>query len=146
MKKQCKRVVRRTGAPPLVDMYLKPERSLAERMDVQALRGGWANVDTFHRLADCRDRMLLAAGERDDQSTIGVCLLAGTALLNMRDRYLAKQRIGATGDELAALDLLVDTSESFWKRQSGALMADATAAIELNRQLGAGEIEMRRRK
>ncbi|MDD2744178.1 MAG: hypothetical protein PHV02_18095 [Rhodocyclaceae bacterium] len=143
MRKQCKRVKRRNVAPTMVAMLLNPEFSIQERMAVQALRGGWATTDTFNVLADCRDMLLLAAGEREDQATIGVCQLAGIALMNMKDRYNAKKRMGATGDELAALDLLADTSESFWKRQSGGLFIDAETALTRCRKLNAEEIAMK---
>jgi len=143
MRKTCKRIIRRQLAPTAVAMLLNPEISIQERMAVQALRGGWATTDTFNLLADCRDMLLLAAGEKEDQSTIGVCKLAGIALMNMKDRYNAKKRMGATGDELAALDLLADTSESFWKRQPGGLFVDAEAALTRCRKLNAEEISMK---
>lgn len=143
MKKQCKRKHHRQLAPTMVAMYLNPEISIQERMAVQALRGGWSSTATFNVLADCRDMLLLAAGEREDQATIDVCQLAGIALMNMKDRYNAKKKIGATGDELAALNLLADTSESFWKRQPGGLFVDAESALSRCRKLNAEEISMR---
>ena len=143
MRKQCKRIIRRKLAPTAVAMFLNPEISIQERMAVQALRGGWATTDTFNLLADCRDMLLLAAGEKQDQATIDVCTLAGIALMNMKDRYNDKKRMGATGDELAALDLLADVSEQFWKRTAGGLFVDAEAALRRCRKLNAEEISMR---
>lgn len=70
MRKSCKRVIRRQLAPTVVAMLLNPEISIQERMAVESLRGGWSSTDTFNLLADCRDMLLLAAGEKNDQSAI----------------------------------------------------------------------------
>ncbi len=134
MRKACKRVVRRQVAPTLVALHLNPEVSLQERGAVLALRGGWATTDHFNVLADCRDMLVLAASEKGDAATISVCDLAGIALLNMKDRHAEKGRIGATGDEIRALELLADMSEDFWKRQGGGLFIDAEAALSRARE------------
>ena len=107
-----------------------------------AVRGGWATTDHFNVLADCRDMLMLAANERDDKSAIAACTVAGIALMNMKDRHKEKGRIGATGDEIQALELLVDASEDFWKRQSGALFVDAEAALSRARAMRAEEAGM----
>jgi len=100
-------------------------------------------TDHFNVLADCRDMLMLAANEREDKSTVAVCDLSGIALMNMKDRYAEKKKIVATGDELKALDLLVSTSEEFWKRQSGGLFVDADAALVRARQMRASEANMK---
>ena len=131
-RKRCKRVIRRALAPTIVALHLNPEVCLQER-------GGWATTDHFNVLADCRDMLMLAANERDDKSAIAACTVAGIALMNMQDRHKEKGRIGATGDEIQALELLVDASEDFWKRQSGALFVDAEAALSRARSMRAEE-------
>lgn len=136
MRKKCKRVVRRGTAPTMVALYLNPEVSLQERMCIEALRGGWATTDHFNVLADCRDMLTLAAAARDDKQTLVVCELGLMALENLKARYLAKQRIGASGDELQALSVLVDVSEDFWKRQGGGRFIDAEAALGRFREAG----------
>lgn len=136
MRKSCKRVVRRQVAPTLVAMHLNPEVNLQERMAVEAIRGGWADTPHFNVLADCRDMLTLAALEKNDEQTLVVCELGLVALENMKARYLAKKRIGATGDEIQALQALVDVSEDFWKRASGALFIDAEAALSRVRETG----------
>lgn len=128
-RKRCKRTIRRIVAPTMVAMHLNPEVSLQERGAILALRGGWAEGCHFNVLADCRDMLMLAASEKHDRETIAVCDLAGVALLNIKERYHDKKRFGATGDELRALELLCDTSEDWWKRQSGGLFIDAEAAL-----------------
>jgi hypothetical protein len=143
MKKHCKRIIRRLAPPVMVAMNLNPEVSLQERMAVEALRGGWATTDHFNVLADCRDMLLLAAGEKNDKSAIAACDISGVALMNMKDRYQKIKRIGATGDELQALDLLANASEDFWRRQSGGLFVDAEAALSRCRKINAEEISMR---
>lgn len=142
-RKRCKRTVRRLVAPTMVAMHLNPEVSLQEHAAILALRGGWATTDHFNILANCRDMLMLAANEREDESTINACNLAAIALMNMKDRYAERGKIGATGDELQALDVLVNASEEFWKRQSGGLFVDADAALVRARRMRATEANMR---
>lgn len=129
MRKRCRRTVRREAAPTLVAYYLNPEVSTQERMAVVALRAGYATTSHFDVLADCRDMLALAAAEKNDTQTLAVCELGLVALENIKARYMNIHRIGATGDELQALQVLVDVSEDFWKRQSGGLFIDAEAAL-----------------
>lgn len=129
MRKRCRRTHRREAAPTLVAYYLNPEVSTQERMAVEAIRAGWAAVSHFDVLADCRDMLALAAAEKNDKQTLAVCEIGLIALQNIKDRYLAKSRLGATGDELQALYALVDVAEDFWKRQPGSLFIDAEAAL-----------------
>lgn len=134
MRKHCKRMKRRLVAPTIVALHLNPEVSLQERAAVLALRGGWAETSHFNVLADCRDMLVLAASEKNDRQTLAICDAAGIALMNMKDRYQEKQRMGATGDELLALEALCDISEDFWKRQGGGLFIDAEAALSRARE------------
>lgn len=134
MRKRCKRTVRRLVAPTIVAMHLNPEVNLQERMAVEAIRAGWADTSHFNVLADCRDMLALAAAEKDDRQTLAVCELGLIALQNLKDRYIEKRRIGATGDELQALYALVDVSEDFWKRQGGGLFIDAEDALSRARE------------
>ena len=129
MRKRCRRTIRREAAPTMVAYYLNPEVSTQERMSVIAMRGGYATTSHFDVLADCRDMLALAAAEKNDAQTLAICELCLVALENIKARYLERQRIGATGDELQALQALVDVSEDFWKRQSGGLFIDAEAAL-----------------
>lgn len=142
-RKRCKRVIHRLVAPTVVAMHLNPEVSLQERMAVEAIRGGWASTDHFNVLADCRDMLILAASEKSDKSALAACNLAGVALMNMKDRHARTGKIGASGDEIQALSLLVDVSEDFWKRQSGGLFVDAEDALTRARQMRANEASMK---
>ena len=142
-RKRCKRVIRRALAPTLIALHLNPEVCLQERGAVLAVRGGWATTDHFNVLADCRDMLMLAANEKSDSSAIAACTVAGIALMNMKDRHTEKGKIGATGDEIQALELLVDASEDFWKRQSGGLFVDAEAALSRARAMRAEEASMK---
>lgn len=142
-RKRCKRVIRRLVAPTVIAMHLNPEVSLQERMAVEAIRGGWSSTDHFNVLADCRDMLILAASEKRDKSALAACNLAGVALMNMKDRHAKIGKIGASGDEIQALSLLVDVSEDFWKRQSGGLFVDAEDALTRARQMRANEASMK---
>jgi len=133
-----KRIPRPARCPTMVALHLAPEVGIAERMAVNAIAEGWAEVRHFDILADCRDLLTLAAAERSDSDTQAVCELAMIALLNIKDRYIERKRLGASGDELQALRLLVDVSEDFWRRQSGELFRLANVALDKARKIGAG--------
>lgn len=143
MRKRSKRTVRRIVAPTIIAYSLNPEVTIQERAAVLALRGGWAEGCHYNVLADCRDMLMLAASEKHDKAVIGVCDLAGVALLNIKDRYTEKKRFGATGDELRALELLCDVSEDWWKRQSGGLFIDAEAALSRAREMHLAEASLK---
>ena len=128
MKK--KRIPRPARCPTMVAMAISPEVETTERMAVLLFRNGAADKGQFNILADCRDLLLLAAQEKRDVGVQAVCELAGVALLNIKDRYLAKDRMGATGEELKALQALVDVSRDFWMRQSGELFRAANLALD----------------
>lgn len=93
MRKRSKRTVRRIVAPTIVAYCLNPEVAIQERSAVLALRGGWAEGSHYNLLADCRDMLMLAASEKHDKAVIGVCDLAGVALLNIKDRYAEKKTL-----------------------------------------------------
>ena len=143
MRKRSKRTMRRIVAPTIIAYSLNPEVTIQERAAVLALRGGWAEGSHYNVLADCRDMLMLAASEKHDKAVIGVCDLAGVALLNIKDRYTEKKRFGATGDELRALELLCDVSEDWWKRQSGGLFIDAEAALSRAREMHLAEASLK---
>ncbi|MDO6385597.1 hypothetical protein [Uliginosibacterium sp. 31-12] len=113
-------------APPslLFCSQLK-EMLLAEHSAVLAFRSGWADSCHFDMLLECLMMMQFAANDpvkdAPDTNALNVCQFASSALLNIRDRYDDKKKLGATGDELRALDLLVETSADFWPRQSASI-------------------------
>lgn len=129
MRKHCFRTRRREAAPTLVAYYLNPEVSTQERMSIIAIAQGFATEAHFDVLADCLDMLGMASAEKNDVQTTTACEIALVAMQNIKERYFKRHRIGATGDELRALQLLVDVSEDFWKRQSGSLFIDAEAAL-----------------
>lgn len=114
----------------MVAMALAPEVGITERLSINAIAQGWATTYHFDVLADCRDLLSLAGEHKQDQAAIDMCDLAGIALMNIKDRYLAKGKIGAAGDELNALTAFADFSEDWWKRQSGELFRLANVALD----------------
>lgn len=128
-----KRTPRPARCPTIVAMHLAPEVGIAEYVAINAIAGGWAEPTHFNILADCHDLLVLAADHRKDEQTLAVCSLASIALLNMMDRYKERKKIGATGDELQALRILIDVSEDFWKRQSGELYRAANEELDRSR-------------
>ena len=125
-----KRIPRPARCPTMVALAISPEVETTELMAVLLFRNGAADKGQFNILADCRDLLMLAANEKHDAGVMAVCELAGVALLNIKDRYLDKQRMGATGEELKALQALVDISRDFWMRQSGEMFRAANLALD----------------
>ena len=117
------------AAPGLIAQNLGPEYETRLRMAVEAVRGGWADCAHFNDLADTLDLLrlglLIYQDQKPDPGAEAVAELALVAMQNMLERHEQHGRIGATGEELKALDLLVETSLDFWNRRSGALFAEA---------------------
>jgi len=126
-RKVCKRRARPAEAPAIVKLATNPEIAIAERMAVEALRGGYFEYHHYRVLSDCHSHLTLAARKRKDDSASSICEMGRLAILNIYDRRLRTQRYGATGEELQALMIMVDFAEDFWKRQSGALLNECIA-------------------
>ncbi len=115
-------------------MFNNPDIETGERMAVQAFAGSWANESQFDILNDCLGLLTLAAEQKRDEGVLAVCELASFALTSIKERYLSKGKMGTTGDELQALRVLIEVSDDFWKRQSGALYSDANRALDKVRE------------
>lgn len=133
MTRRHKRTPRPARCPTMVAMHLAPEVGITERIAVEAVAGGWAQTYHFNVLADCHDLLALAADYKGDKQTLAVVELSGIALLNMMDRFGRRGVIGASGDELQALRVLVNVSEDFWNRQSGELFRAANEELDQQR-------------
>lgn len=119
----------------MVRLATNPEIGITERMAIQAMRGGWADYANSYRvLADCHGILTIGCKRKADASMNAILSLAMVALLNIFDRIKATNKVGATGDELAALELLVDSAENFWKRQSSTALEIAIVALRRVRE------------
>lgn len=130
MRKRGARIRYQAKAPPgLIAQNINGRYETRLRIAVEAVRGGWATGEHFDDLADTLDLLRLALliypGQRHDEGAHAVAELALVAMQNMVERHNDKGRIGATGDELQALELLAETSMDYWNRRSGALFAEA---------------------
>lgn len=126
-RKACKRRVRRAVEPAMVKLANIPEIGIGERTAIEALRGGYAEYQHYRTLADCHGHLMLAASKRHDDDAKAICQLGYVAMLNIYDRYQKTRRYGATGDELQSLIAMLDFSDDFWRRQSGALLDECIA-------------------
>lgn len=135
MRKHSNRRVRPCNPPTLVALHCAPDVGITERLAVEGISGGWATTTHFNQLLECADLLLLAATEKKADDEAEIAHLGRTALANIRDRYYQTKRIGATGEELKALRVLVDISEDWWKRQSGALFKEAVEALDRYRDI-----------
>jgi hypothetical protein len=117
------------ATPGLVAQSLTTEYETRLRMAVEAFRGGWAQGAHFNDLADTLDLLQIGIGlfpsQRADPGAAAAAELALVAMQNMRDRFEIRGKLGVTGEELKALELLADTSLDYWNRRSGALFAEA---------------------
>lgn len=127
--------MRPASEPALIRLATNPEIGIAERMAIQAMRGGWADYQNSYRvLADCHGVLTLGVKRKKDDSLKGVLQLAMIALLNIYDRHAKTKKVGATGDELQALELLVDVFEDYWKRQSASALELAIVQLRAVRE------------
>lgn len=101
----------------------------AERAAVQAIATGSAGVKQHDNLADCCDLLKFGAEKIGFNQSVKVSEFAEMALLNIKERYFKSGKIGCTGEERKALELLADESNDFWKRQSGRLFHFACAKL-----------------
>ncbi len=131
MKKRGARIKqRRCTSPMVVATYLAPEVAGRDRVAVMAITQGWATLEHLNVLLEAQ-QMLLFGGERtNDNDAMEMSRFAQIAIANIRDRMKEKGRIGATGEEIKALRLMVDYAEEWWKRQSGGTFADASSAVD----------------
>ncbi len=124
----------RQSAPTLVAMHLAPEVSTQERIAVLALTSDWGSTKHFDVLLDCQHMLMFGANEKNDEEAMELAKFADIAMKSIRARYKRTGKVGATGDEIQALNLMVDYSESFWQRTSGLAFADAYASLDKLRQ------------
>lgn len=60
-----------------------------------------------------------AADHRNNETAKKICELAQVALGNMIDRVKRSGRVGISGEEKKAVEVMLDYSRDFWARQSG---------------------------
>lgn len=135
MKKRGATIKHRRQAPPtLVAMQLAPEVSISERMAIVLMKQGSASTSHFNILLDCQHMLTFGAADKHDEEAINVAQFSDIAMKSIRDRHRKTGKLGATGEEIKALQLLVDYSESYWKRTSGTAFADAYKALDTLRE------------
>lgn len=136
MRKRANRTVRPATTPCLIAVGLNDKHERGLLAAVQAFRMGVASADNFLDLCDARDITAIAYNMQR-KPVDGLCPaleVAGTALLNIRDRWKEKGVYGVSGEELAALSLLVDTYQNYWVAQSGDLYRRARAELYRTRR------------
>lgn len=135
MRKQSKRRIRPASEPAMVRLAMNPEIEVTERLAIQAMRGGWSDYHNSYKvLADCHGILTIGTRRKNDISLRGVLQASQIALLNIYDRYFKTKKFGATGDELHALEMLVDVAHDFWARQSSTALEIAIDALRIVRK------------
>lgn len=130
MKKRGARITHQARAVPgLIAQSLTTEYETRLRMAVEAFRGGWSQSAHFNDLADTLDLLQIGIGlypaQKSDPSAAAAAEVALVAMQNILSRFEHRGRLGVTGEELKALELLADVSLDYWNRRSGALFAEA---------------------
>jgi hypothetical protein len=128
VKKRGARITHRAKAlPGIVAISVGHDFEMHLRSSVLAFRQGYATADHYLDLVDTHDliRIAIEARSLNEPSTVAVLDLVHVALENIRDRYEECDRFGTSGEEYAALELLVATCLNFWARHSGALFHHA---------------------
>lgn len=86
-------------------------------------------IDKDLELADTLDLMQIGlsiySGQKEDHGATAAAEVALVAMQNILVRHSVSGKLGVTGEELKALQLLADVSLDFWNRRSGALFAEA---------------------
>lgn len=102
------------------------------RNALESFKGGYASAAQFNDLCDTQDLLTIANGMfgLEDEGTAVALEVTLVALQNIRDRFYDTKKLGATGDELKALQLLIETSLDFWNRRSGALYHAAYSELK----------------
>lgn len=121
-------------APTLVALHSAPEVEITELMAIELLSSGLADQRHFNLLLDITDKLLMAAHKKQEQGVVELCHAARLALSNIKDRYLERKVIRATGEELKAMRALVDVNTDFWKRQGGGVFVAAENALDRLRE------------
>jgi hypothetical protein len=142
MKKACKRKKGAVHAPTMIALHLNPEVSLQERFAVKALKSAYASTGHFNVLLDCWLMLHIAAEEKGEDDVQAISEVGQMALDNIRDRWERTTHVGATGDELKALETMVDFSEDYWKRQGGKLFAEAYFEMDRRREVQRKEAQV----
>lgn len=128
MRKRGKPIRHRAASlPGVVAQAIDPQYETQLRNAVASFQFGYAAAAQFNDLCDTHDLLMIANGMfgRYDES-VNVALQATLiALQNIRDRFHDTKKLGATGEEIKALNLLAETSLDFWNRRSGALFYTA---------------------
>lgn len=130
MRKHGAFIKRKAKATPgLIAQNIGTAYETRLRMAVEAFRGGWAKPDHFNDLADTLDLLqigiALYPSQKPDPSTAAAAEVVLVAMQNMLARFDSCGKLGVTGEELKAIELLADVSLDYWNRRSGALFAEA---------------------
>lgn len=131
MRKQCKRRVRLASEPAMLLKIANPEIELAHRLAIEMIPRGYATyANCYSPLADLHGLLTLGVRKTNDQSMKAALHLGSVALLNMFSRLEKTGKVGATGDELAALKAFVNTAHGWWDRQAASLLVECIHGLK----------------
>lgn len=118
---KARRVTRPTPGTLLFSRELQ-DMCHQEIQAAAAFRGGYATPWHFDFLLEGIVMCAYAASDKSrenpDTQMQQVCEAATMAVQNIRDRYDRIGKLGATGEEMAMLELYANEAADFWPRQS----------------------------
>ena len=115
--------------PPIVMSVTDKGDEIAVRLAVSALIDGTGNARTLDVLLTHLHLLQFGADSKGNKQAKIVCDVAAVALESVLDRYRNTDRVGATGEERKAIEMLVFESIDFWKRQSGTVRDACVVAV-----------------
>ena len=129
MKITIKTKGRQRIAPELVMSLFRGADQLKEHIAIEALVGGYAEVEHFDNLLTAIHILRFGAALKRNRDAEGMGKLAEIAMENILARRETTKKFGASGDELKALRAFKDFEESWWKLQGGSTRTAAVASV-----------------
>jgi hypothetical protein len=120
--------------PTLVFLHTIPDAEIAQLTALEAFRSGYASPGQFDILLDTRDLLFLSAKARGDEEVLKVCAIANDVLGQIRASWEGDRFATVDADSLNTLQVLVDISSDWWKRQSGVMYQRAYTVLKDWRQ------------
>ena len=119
MRKHSTRKQRVASIPRLVMQEIDLDAAIMPYMALESICQGEGTKDGIDTILRELHLLQFAADHRKHETAKQICELAQVALGNMIDRVKRSGRVGISGEEKKALEVMLDYSRDFWSRQSG---------------------------
>ena len=131
MRKHSTRKQRAASIPRLVTQEIDLDGAIMPYMALDSICQGEGTKDGIDTILRELHLLQFAADHRKHETAKQICDLAQVALGNMIDRVKRSGRVGISGEEKKALEVMLDYSRDFWSRQSGLTRDACVDAVNL---------------